>query len=576
MHLQSKIFKSSKKSLPLQPQSDKNAIMKLYSDEELSEILNQPVFHLIGEAADQLGLECYVVGGYVRDIFLERPSNDIDVVVVGSGIELAKEVKRRLGRSAHLSVFKNFGTAQVKVSEQFKVNSKQFTASPDLSDENSAQPNYSLFTIHYPLELEFVGARRESYSHDSRKPVVEDGTLEDDQNRRDFTINAMAICLNSKRFGELVDPFNGLADLEDGIIATPLDPDITFSDDPLRMMRCIRFATQLNFQIEDETFEALERMADRIKIVSGERIEVELNKIIMAPHPSIGFEYLQRSGLLQIILPELAALDIVEQRNGRAHKNNFYHTLEVLENVVKNEKRKMKNEEFATAPQDTTAASPTERVGDAAANSSFFTLHSSLYLRWAALLHDIGKTKTKRWDPAVGWTFHNHNYIGAKMVPQIFRRLKLPMGAEMKYVEKLVDMHMRPQVIADNEVTDSAVRRLLNDAGDDIDDLMTLCEADITSKNEARKKMFLENFRMVREKLTDLKAKDYKRLLQPVIDGNEIMELFHLKPSREVGLLKQYLKDAVLDNRVENAREPLMQLLMEKARQMGLSTTSSR
>ena len=544
MHLQSKIFKSSKKSLPLQPQSDKNAIMKLYSDEELSEILNQPVFHLIGEAADQLGLECYVVGGYVRDIFLERPSNDIDVVVVGSGIELAKEVKRRLGRSAHLSVFKNFGTAQVKVSEQFKVNSKQFTASPDLSDEKSAQPNYSLFTIHYPLELEFVGARRESYSHDSRKPVVEDGTLEDDQNRRDFTINAMAICLNSKRFGELVDPFNGLADLEDGIIATPLDPDITFSDDPLRMMRCIRFATQLNFQIEDETFEALERMADRIKIVSGERIEVELNKIIMAPHPSIGFEYLQRSGLLQIILPELAALDIVEQRNGRAHKNNFYHTLEVLENVVKNEKRK--------------------------------TLHSSLYLRWAALLHDIGKTKTKRWDPAVGWTFHNHNYIGAKMVPQIFRRLKLPMGAEMKYVEKLVDMHMRPQVIADNEVTDSAVRRLLNDAGDDIDDLMTLCEADITSKNEARKKMFLENFRMVREKLTDLKAKDYKRLLQPVIDGNEIMELFHLKPSREVGLLKQYLKDAVLDNRVENAREPLMQLLMEKARQMGLSTTSSR
>ena len=576
MHLQSKIFKSSKKSLPLQPQSDKNAIMKLYSDEELSEILNQPVFHLIGEAADQLGLECYVVGGYVRDIFLERPSNDIDVVVVGSGIELAKEVKRRLGRSAHLSVFKNFGTAQVKVSEQFKMNSKQFTASPDLSDENSAQPNYSLFTIHYPLELEFVGARRESYSHDSRKPVVEDGTLEDDQNRRDFTINAMAICLNSKRFGELVDPFNGLADLEDGIIATPLDPDITFSDDPLRMMRCIRFATQLNFQIEDETFDALERMADRIKIVSGERIEVELNKIIMAPHPSIGFEYLQRSGLLQIILPELAALDIVEQRNGRAHKNNFYHTLEVLENVVKNEKRKMKNEEFATAPQDTTAASPTERVGDAAANSSFFTLHSSLYLRWAALLHDIGKTKTKRWDPAVGWTFHNHNYIGAKMVPQIFRRLKLPMGAEMKYVEKLVDMHMRPQVIADNEVTDSAVRRLLNDAGDDIDDLMTLCEADITSKNEARKKMFLENFRMVREKLTDLKAKDYKRLLQPVIDGNEIMELFHLKPSREVGLLKQYLKDAVLDNRVENAREPLMQLLMEKARQMGLSTTSSR
>ena len=390
------------------------------------------------------------------------------------------------------------------------------------------------------MEVEFVGARRESYSHDSRKPVVEDGTLEDDQNRRDFTINAMAICLNHDRFGELVDPFNGLGDLEDGIIATPLEPGITFSDDPLRMMRCIRFATQLNFQIEDETFVALQRMADRIKIVSAERIAVELNKIMMAPHPSIGFEYLQRSGLLQIILPELAALDIVEQKNGRAHKNNFYHTLEVLENVVKNEELRMKN------------------------------FHSSLYLRWAALLHDIGKTKTKRWDPAIGWTFHNHNHVGAKMVPPLFRRLKLPMGAEMKYVEKLVEMHMRPQVIADNEVTDSAVRRLLNDAGDDIDDLMTLCEADITSKNEVRKKIFLENFRMVREKLADLKEKDYKRLLQPVIDGNEIMELFGLKPSREVGTLKQTLKDAVLDNRVENEREPLLKLLMQKASEMGL------
>ena len=408
-----------------------------------------------------------------------------------------------LGRKPHLSVFKNFGTAQVK---------------------------YRQKGIEY--EVEFVGARKESYSHDSRKPIVEDGTLEDDQNRRDFTINAMAICLNKARFGELVDPFNGLADLEDGIIATPLEPEITFSDDPLRMMRCIRFATQLNFQIEDATFVALERMADRIKIVSGERIKDELNKIILAPHPSIGFEYLQRCGLLQIILPELSALDIVDQKNGRAHKNNFYHTLEVLENVVK---------------------------------------HSdNLWLRWAALLHDIGKTKSKRWDPVVGWTFHNHNMIGAKMVPVIFRRLMLPLDMKMKYVEKLVDLHMRPIVIADEEVTDSAVRRLLNDAGDDIDDLMTLCEADITSKNEGRKKMFLENFRMVREKLTDLQEKDYKRLLQPVIDGNEIMELFHLKPSREVGVLKQYLKDAVLDNKVENEREPLMQLLMDKAKQMKL------
>ncbi|WP_288280478.1 HD domain-containing protein [uncultured Prevotella sp.] len=473
--------------------------MKLYSDEELAEILDQNIFHQISEAADRLGLECYVVGGYVRDIFLERPSNDIDVVVVGSGISVAQELKHMLGRKAHLSVFKNFGTAQVKF---------------------------------HDTEVEFVGARKESYSHDSRKPIVENGTLEDDQNRRDFTINAMAICLNKSRFGELVDPFNGLADLEDGIIATPLEPGITFSDDPLRMMRCIRFATQLNFQIEDETFEALERMADRIKIVSGERIEVELNKIIMSPHPSKGFVDLQRSGLLNIILPELAALDIVEQKNGRAHKNNFYHTLEVLENVVAHD--------------------------------------GGLWLRWGALLHDIGKTKSKRWEPSAGWTFHNHNFIGAKMVPEIFRRLKLPMGAEMKYVQKLVDLHMRPQVIADSEVTDSAVRRLLNDAGDDIDDLMTLCEADITSKNEGKKKMFLENFRMVREKLADLQVKDYKRLLQPVIDGNEIMEMFHLQPSREVGTLKQYLKDAVLDNKVENEREPLMKLLMEKAKSMGL------
>jgi putative nucleotidyltransferase with HDIG domain len=477
--------------------------MKLYSDEELAEILNQEIFHQISEAADRLGLECYVVGGYVRDIFLERPSNDIDVVVVGSGIKVAEELKRMVGKKAHLSVFKNFGTAQVKFWQKGT-----------------------------EYEVEFVGARKESYSHDSRKPIVEDGTLEDDQNRRDFTINAMAICLNKARFGELVDPFNGLADLEDGIIATPLEPGITFSDDPLRMMRCIRFATQLNFEIEPETFEALERMTDRIKIVSGERIKDELNKIIMAPHPSIGFEYLQRSGLLQLILPELSALDIVEEKNGRKHKNNFYHTLEVLENVCK---------------------------------------HSdNLWLRWSAILHDVGKTKSKRWDGNVGWTFHNHNLIGAKMVPQIFRRLMLPMDMKMKYVQKLVEMHMRPIVIADDIVTDSAVRRLLNDAGEDIEDLMMLCEADITSKNEVRKKMFLENFRMVREKLADLKEKDYKRLLQPVIDGNEIMEMFNLKPSREVGTLKQYLKDAVLDNKIENEREPLMALLMEKAKEMKL------
>lgn len=473
--------------------------MKIYSDAELAQILDKDIFHLIGEAADELHLDCYVVGGYVRDIFLERPSNDIDVVVVGSGIKVADALRRKLGRKAHISVFKNFGTAQVKYKD---------------------------------LEVEFVGARRESYSHDSRKPIVEDGTLEDDQNRRDFTINAMAIQLNKAHFGELVDPFGGIEDLEDGIIRTPLDPDITFSDDPLRMMRCVRFATQLKFFIEDETFEALTRNADRLKIISGERICDELNKIMKSAQPSRGFVDLQRSGLLNLILPELAALDIVETKNGRAHKNNFYHTLEVLDNVAKKS--------------------------------------DNLWLRWAALLHDIGKTRSKRWDPALGWTFHNHNFLGAKMVPEIFRRLKEPMDMKMKYVQKLVDLHMRPIVIADEVVTDSAVRRLLNDAGDDIDDLMTLCEADITSKNQVRKRQFLENFRMVREKIADLKERDYKRLLQPVIDGNEIMEIFHLKPCREVGALKQCLKDAVLDNRVENEREPLMQLLMQKAKEMGL------
>ena len=483
----------------------RSEVMKLYSDKELAQILDQEIFHQISAIADKLGVECYVVGGYVRDIFLERPSNDIDVVVVGSGIAVAQALKKELGRKAYLSVFKNFGTAQVKIRGK-----KQ-----------------------EEIEVEFVGARKESYSHDSRKPVVEDGTLEDDQCRRDFTINALAICLNHDRFGELVDPFDGIYDLEDGLIRTPLDPDITFSDDPLRMLRCVRFATQLRFDIEQETKEALRRNAQRLKIISGERIAEELNKILLAAHPSIGLLELHDSGLLQLILPELSALDIVETRNGRAHKNNFYHTLEVLENVCK-------------------------------------TDQSQLWLRWATLLHDIGKTKSKRWDGKQGWTFHNHNFIGAKMVPEIFRRLKLPLDAKMKYVQKLVDLHMRPIVIADEEVTDSAVRRLMNDAGDDIDDLMLLCEADITSKNEVRKKRFLENFRIVREKLTDLKEKDYKRLLQPVIDGNEIMEIFHLQPSPAVGTLKQYLKDAVLDNQVPNEREPLMELLMAKAKELGL------
>lgn len=393
--------------------------MKILTDEELAQVLDKDIFRRISTAADKLGVDCYVVGGYVRDIFLERPSNDIDVVVVGSGISVASELKQMLGRKARLTVFRNFGTAQVKFRD---------------------------------IEVEFVGARRESYSHDSRKPVVEDGTLEDDQNRRDFTINAMAVCLNSDRFGELVDPFDGIYDLEDRIICTPLDPDVTFSDDPLRMLRCIRFATQLNFHIEDETFAALERNAHRIKIISGERIKDELNKIMMTPTPSRGFVDLQRCGLLNLILPELAALDIVEMRNNRGHKNNFYHTLEVLDNVCRRS--------------------------------------DNLWLRWAALMHDVGKTRSKRWDAVAGWTFHNHNIIGAKMVPAVFRRLMLPLDAKMKYVQRLVDLHMRPIVIADEVVTDSAVRRLMSDAGDDIDDLMTLCEADITSKNEVRKKRF--------------------------------------------------------------------------------------
>lgn len=484
------------KLVPLQSNSE---IMRKLSNADLAKLLDKDIFHEISHAADTLGLECHVVGGYVRDLFLERPSKDIDVVVVGSGIKLAEELKKTLGRKARLSVFHNFGTAQVKLGK---------------------------------TEVEFVGARRESYSHDSRKPMVEDGTLEDDQNRRDFTINALAVCLNADKFGELTDPFDGIMDMEDGLIRTPLDPNITFNDDPLRMLRCVRFATQLRFNIDDETFEALIRNADRINIISRERISDELNKIMMSSQPSRGFVDLQRCGLLQLILPEVAALDIVEKRNGRGHKNNFYHTLEVLDNVCK---------------------------------------HSdNLWLRWAALLHDVGKTKSKRWDNTVGWTFHNHNYIGMRMVPDIFRRLRLPMDSKMKYTQKMVDLHMRPIAIADNEVTDSAVRRLMNDAGDDIDDLMTLCEADITSKNSERKQRFLDNFRVVRQKLADLKSRDYKRLLQPCIDGNEIMSMFHLKPCREVGVLKSVLKDAVLDGTVPNEREPLMKLLVETAQSLGL------
>ena len=467
---------------------------------DLIERFDKPIFHQISETADELGLECYAVGGYVRDLFLERPSKDIDVVVVGSGIAMAEALGRKLGKKAHVSVFRNFGTAQVKCGA---------------------------------IEVEFVGARRESYSHDSRKPVVEDGTLEDDQNRRDFTINALAVCLNHARFGELVDPFGGLDDMKENTIRTPLDPDVTFSDDPLRMMRCIRFATQLKFYIDDETFEALARNRERIRIISYERISDELNKILLSPVPSRGLVDLERSGLLEIIFPELTALQGVETMNGRAHKDNFYHTLEVVDNVA--------------------------RQG------------AGLWLRWAALLHDIGKPRTKRWEPRVGWTFHNHNYIGEKMVPDIFRRMKLPMNEKMKYVQKLVGLHMRPIVIADDVVTDSAVRRLLFEAGDDIDDLMTLCEADITSKNQVRKQRFLDNFKLVRRKLKDLEEKDRIRNFQPPVSGEEIMRVFGLAPCREVGTLKSAIKDAILDGVIPNEHDAAYGFLLRKAAEMGLS-----
>lgn len=467
--------------------------------DELKERFSQKIFKQIGQIADELGMECYVVGGYVRDIFLERPSKDIDVVVVGSGIAIAEALGKRLGKGAHVSVFKNFGTAQLK---------------------------------YRGTEVEFVGARKESYTHDSRKPIVENGTLEDDQNRRDFTINALAVCLNNERYGQLVDPFDGMADMRERIIRTPLDPDITFSDDPLRMMRCIRFATQLNFYIDDETFDSLSRNVERIGIISKERIADELNKIILSPTPSKGFVELDRSGLLPLIFPELSALQGVETKNGRAHKDNFYHTLEVLDNIS----------------QQT----------------------DNLWLRWAALLHDIAKPATKRWEPKVGWTFHNHNFVGERMIPNIFRTMKLPMNEKMKYVQKMVSLHMRPIVIADEEVTDSAVRRLLFEASDDIDDLMLLCEADITSKNMERKQRFLNNFQLVRQKLKDLEERDRIRNFQPPISGEEIMETFGLAPCQQVGSIKSAIKDAILDGIIPNEYEPARAYMLEKAAKMGL------
>lgn len=469
-------------------------------DYSLRSAIDTPLFRLISEAADELGVEAYVVGGYVRDLLLHRTTGDIDVVSVGRGIDLARAFAKKWGRGAHLSVFANFGTAQVKKGG---------------------------------IEVEFVGARRESYRRDSRKPIVEDGTLEEDQERRDFTINAMALCLNKERFGELVAPFYGLEDLEDCLLRTPLDPDVTFSDDPLRMLRGIRFASQLGFFLDEETFEAIERNAERIQIVSAERIIVELNKIMLSPKPSIGLELLEKTGLMALILPEVLALKGAETRDGIGHKDNLTHTYKVVDNL--------------------------------AAKSD------SLYLRWAALLHDVAKPQTKRFDRALGWTFHNHNYIGAKMVPKMFRRLKLPLDASMKYVAKMVELHMRPAALVDEGVTDSAVRRLLFEAGDDIDDLMLLVEADITSKNPQKVRRYLDNYVVVRRKLHEIEEKDRVRNFQPPISGEEIMELFGLSPSRPVGTLKEAIKNAILDGVIPNEYDAAYDYLLKKAEAMGLT-----
>ena len=466
---------------------------------KIADHVNLPVMKLVGSVADELHRECYVVGGYVRDIFLDRPSNDMDFVTVGSGIEVAKAVAGRLGRRAHLSVFRTYGTAQVKTRQ---------------------------------WELEFVGARRESYHRESRNPIVEDGTLDDDQRRRDFTVNAMAICLNSERYGELLDPFDGIGDMERRIIRTPLDPDITFSDDPLRMMRAVRFATQLDFDIYPETFEAIRKNAQRIRIITRERIAEELMKIMRSAQPSRGWLLLDQCGLLPLIFPELAALKGVETVNGRGHKDNFMHTLQVLDNVA--------------------AAS------------------DNVWLRWAALLHDVGKARTKRWDPQQGWTFHNHNFIGEKMIPKIFAKMRLPLNDHMKYVKKLVGLHMRPIALVEEEVTDSAVRRLLFDAGDDIDDLMTLCKADITSKNQNKVQRFRENFDLVKRKLVIIEEKDRVRNFQPPVDGEEIMTTFGLSPSRPVGYIKDAIKDAILDGIITNDYASAYQLMLEKAAELGI------
>lgn len=461
--------------------------------ESVQQQLQRPVFSLVGEAADELQRECYVVGGYVRDLFLSRESKDIDFVTVGSGIEVAKAVAKKL-KKCHLSVFKNFGTAQVKSRGE---------------------------------ELEFVGARKESYSHDSRKPIVEDGTLDDDLSRRDFTINALALCINKDRYAELVDKFNGLSDLDAGLIRTPLDPDVTFSDDPLRMMRAIRFATQLRFDIVPETFAAIRRNCGRIRIISRERVMDELMKIMRTPKPSVGWDLLLKSGLLKFIFPELEAMKGVQVVNGVGHKDNFYHTLAVVDNVA-------------------------ERSDD-------------VWLRWGALFHDIAKPVTKRFDPALGWTFHGHNAVGAKMVARIFRTMKFPMNDKMKFVQKMVDLHMRPIALVEDGVTDSAVRRLLFDAGDDIDSLMILCAADITSKNREKVERFQANYELVKQKMVELEERDRIRNFQPPVNGIEIMETFGLGECHEVGVIKERIKNAILDGEIPNDHGAARELMISFA-----------
>jgi len=460
--------------------------------------LNHPVFHTISDIVEEEGVTAFAIGGYVRDIFLRRPSKDIDVVVLGSGIDLARKVADRLG-IRQVSVFKNFGTAMLKYGD---------------------------------VEVEFVGARRESYARNSRKPVVEDGTLEDDQQRRDFTINALALYLNRDRFGELVDPFNGLDDLKNRVLRTPMDPERTFSDDPLRMMRAVRFASQLRFRIGDNTYYGIETNAHRISIVSNERIMDEMHKILASPKPSVGLGLLQQTGLLKEFFPELDNLTGVEVKEGLSHKDNYLHTLKVVDNVSKET--------------------------------------DNLWLRWAALLHDIGKPPTKRFSKEYGWTFHGHDYVGYKMIPGIFRRLKLPMNEKMKYIQKLILLHLRPIALVDEQVTDSAVRRLLFEAGNEVEDLMLLCEADITSKNEKRIKRDLSNFKKVRAKMVEIEEKDRVRNFQPPVTGDTIMQTFGIKPGREVGIIKDAIKEAILDGEIANDYDEAYRFMLKKGEELGL------